>query len=450
MANLKTEVILSMNGKAAIQVLEALRDKARSVREEIDHLDKDAPDFKERKAGLESVYKTLQNYQTNIIKDTERLDHALKNLSTTSLQNLRKALGDGRRQLQKLSEDDLAQAEEVRKKMKQVGDEIRLIEGQYVKIAEGLKNVANQSDQWLDKAIKQQRDLVGSLQKSDASYQQNLATLKQLEAEEDRRKGKMNVAEARQTVSDDNASASDLRRAKATLTEARDKTAIGKTGEIDSYNRDLQEIEKRLEAVSGKAQKVAMSWNEAKQVLAAPNKATGEDIKRAMEVIQQKIQQLPAGSKYVADLRRQYSMLEQTLKGTRMSQSALNDILSRSKQGKASLDELRRAYKQLEEEMNQVNTTSKEFADKQKSMKELKKNIDEVTGATNKLGGAWHTALKNLTAYVGLFSVFNHIKDLVTGAIKKNLEYSGSLTDIRKVSGLTMEDVKNSLQSWLK
>lgn len=442
MANLKTEVILSMNGKAAIQVLEALRDKARSVREEIDHLDKDAPDFKERKAGLESVYKTLQNYQTNIIKDTERLDHALKNLSTTSLQNLRKALGDGRRQLQKLSEDDLAQAEEVRKKMKQVGDEIRLIEGQYVKIAEGLKNVANQSDQWLDKAIKQQRDLVGSLQKSDASYQQNLATLKQLEAEEDRRKGKMNVAEARQTVSDDNASASDLRRAKATLTEARDKTAIGKTGEIDSYNRDLQEIEKRLETVSGKAQKVAMSWNEAKQVLAAPNKATGEDIKRAMEVIQQKIQQLPAGSKYVADLRRQYSMLEQTLKGTRMSQSALNDILSRSKHGKASLDELRRAYKQLEEEMNQVNTTSKEFADKQKSMKELKKNIDEVTGATNKQGGAWHTALKNLTAYVGLFSVFNHIKDLVTGAIKKNFEYSGSLTDIRKVSGLTMEQVK--------
>lgn len=564
MANLKTEVILTMNGKAAIQVLEALRDKAKSVREEIDNLDEKAPDFKQRKAGLEEVYKALQSAETDVIKGTERLDHALQNLTSTSLQNLRKALGDGRRQLQSLSEDELKEIEEIRKKMKQVGDQVRLLEGQYVKIADGLKNVknqsdqwldkaikqqrdlvgsleksdasyqkilatlkqleaeedrrkgkmskseamstvsnkyanaselrrakttitevrdktdshkvgeieqynkalqeidkrlgsisgqfvdvqkgisnvSNQSDQWLDKAIKQQRDLVGSLEKSDASYQQNLATLKQLEAEEDRRKGKMNVAEARQTVSDDNASASDLRRAKATLTEARDKTAIGKTGEIDSYNRDLQEIEKRLEAVSGKAQKVAMSWNEAKQVLAAPNKATGEDIKRAMEVIQQKIQQLPAGSKYVADLRRQYSMLEQTLKGTRMSQSALNDILTRSKQGKASLDELRRAYKQLEEELNQVNTKSKEFADKQKSMKELKKNIDEVTDAANKQGGAWHTALKNLTAYVGLFSVFNHIKDLVAGAIKKNFEYSGSLTDIRKVSGLTMEQVK--------
>ena len=675
-----------MNGKAAIHVLEALRDNAKAVREQIDNLDKNAPDFKEQKAGLESLFDAFQSAHESIIKDTERLDTAVQNLASTSLQNLRKALGDGRRELQKLSEDELEKADEIRKKMKLVGDEIRLIEGQYVNIAEGQKNVSNQSDQWLDKAlkqqrdlvgslqksdasyqqnlatlkqleaeedrrkgkmskneamatasnqsanasdlrrakstitevrdmtdsrnvseieqynkalqeidkrlnsisgqyvniqkgignvsnqsdqwldkaikqqrdlvgslqksdaeyqknlsilkqleaeedrrrgkmskndamatvsnkyanaselrrakttitevrdntdshkvdeiekynkalqeidkrlasisgqfvdiqkcigdvsnqsdqwlekaIKQQRDLVGSLQKSDASYQQNLATLKQLEAEEDRRKGKMSITEARQTVTSQNASASDLRRAKTTLTEARDNTPTGNTGDIAQYNKELQEIEKRLEAVSGKAQKATMSWKEMRQVLSAPNKASGEDIKRTMEVIQQKIQQLPAGSKYVATLRRQYTMLEQTLKGTRMSQSALNDVLTRSKQGKASLDELRRAYKQLEEELNQVNTKSKEFADKQKSMKELKKNIDEVTGAANKQGGAWNTAMKNLTAYVGLFSLFNKAKELVTGAIKKNFEYSGSLTDIRKVSGMTMDQVK--------
>lgn len=441
MANLKTEIILSMNGKAAIQVLEALRDKAKAVREEIDNLDKGAPDFKEQKAGLEKVYDALQSAHENVIKDTERLDHALQNLTSTSLQNLRKAFGDGRRQLQKLSEDDLEQAEEVRKKMKLIGDEVRLLEGQYVKIADGLKNVKNQSDQWLDKAIKQQRDLVGSLQKSDASYQQNLATLKQLEAEEDRRKGKMGIVEARQTVTSQNASASDLRRAKTTLTEARDNTPTGNTGDIAQYNKELQEIEKRLEAVSGKAQKTSMSWKQMKQVLAAPNKASGEDIKRTMEVIQQKIQQLPAGSKFVADLRRQYSMLEQTLKGTRMSQSALNDILARSKQGKASLDELRRAYKQLEEELNQINTKSKEFADRQKSMKELKKNIDEATGAAHKQGGAWQTALKNLTAYVGLFSAFNMLKTYLFDIFRLNAKFAEQLTNIRKVALSSQEDV---------
>ena len=336
---------------------------------------------------------------------------------------------------------NVSEIEQYNKALQEIDKRLNAISGQFIDIQKGIGNVSNQSDQWLDKALKQQRDLVGSLEKSDASYQQNLATLKQLEAEEDRRKGKMSVTEARQTVSNGNASASDLRRAKATLTEARDNTPTGNSADIAKYNSELQEIEKRLEAVSGKAQKATMSWKEMRQVLSAPNKASGEDIKRTMEVIQQKIQQLPAGSKYVATLRRQYTMLEQTLKGTRMSQMALNDILTRSKQGKASLDELRRAYKQLEEELNQINTKSKEFADKQKSMKELKKNIDEVTGAVNNQGGAWQTAMKNLTAYVGLFSLFNKAKELVTGAIKKNFEYSGSLTDIRKVSGLTMEEV---------
>lgn len=443
MANLKTEVILTMNGKAAIQVLEALTEKARAVREEIDNLDKNAPDYSKRKAGLEEVHKALLSAETDVIKGTERLDHAIQNLSSTSLQNLRKALGDGRRQLQSLSEDELEEAEVIREKMKMVGDEIRLLEGQYVKIAEGLADVGNQSDQWLDKAIKQQRDLVGSLKKTDESYYRNLVTLRKLENEEDRRKNqsKMSVYDAGRLVDSRNATPAELRRAKAAFIEARDREPIGNLTEIDRYNRYLQEIEKQLEAVSGKAQKTSMSWKQMRQVLSTPDKASGEDIKRTMEVIAQKIQQLPAGSKYVADLRRQYSMLEQTLKGTRMSQSALNDILSRSKQGKASLDELRRAYKQLEDELNQINTKSEEFAKKQKSMKELKKNIDEVTGAANKQGGAWNTALKNLTAYVGLFSVFNKAKEIVTSAIKKILDYSGSLTDIRKVSGLAMEDV---------
>lgn len=438
------KVVITANASTAKKVLEEIDNLVQKYTADIQKMTAAGQANTAECKKAESTLKALSQVQRDNIEDTKRLGEVVQDLTNTKLRDLRRAMGSGKSALAKLtgSDADLKKAEQIRSEMKQVGDEIRLIEGQYVKIAEGLKNVSNQSDQWLDKAIKQQRDLVGSLQKSDASYQQNLATLKQLEAEEDRRKGKMSLFEAGQTLSNDNASISDLRRAKTTITEARDSVPTKYSDVIDNFNNDLQEIEKRLESVSGKAQKTSMSWKQMKQVLAEPNKASGEDIKRTMEVIQQKIQQLPAGSKYVADLRRQYSMLEQTLKGTRMSQSALNDILTRSKQGKASLDELRRAYKQLEEELNQINTKSKEFAEKQKSMKELKKNIDEVTGAANKQGGAWNTAMKNLTAYVGLFALFNKAKDLVTGAIKKNFEYSGSLTDIRKVSDLTMDQVK--------
>lgn len=437
------KVVITANASTAKKVLEEIDALVQKYTADIQKMTAAGQANTAECKKAESTLKALSQVQRDNIEDTKRLGEVVQDLTNTKLRDLRRAMGSGKAALAKLtgSDADLKRAEQIRNEMKQVGDEIRLIEGQYVKIADGLKNVKNQSDQWLDKAIKQQRDLVGSLQKSDAGYQHNLATLKQLEAEEDRRKGKMNVTEARQTVSSDNASASDLRRAKATLTEARDNTPTGNSADIAKYNSELQEIEKRLEAVSGKTQKASMSWKQMKQVLAEPNKASGEDIKRTMEVIQQKIQQLPAGSKYVADLRRQYAMLEQTLKGTRMSQSALNDILARSKQGKASLDELRRAYKQLEEELNQINTKSKEFAEKQKSMKQLKKYIDDATGAAHKQGGAWQTALKNLTAYVGLFSAFNMLKTYLFDIFRLNAKFAEQLTNIRKVALSTTEEV---------
>ena len=441
--------------KLAKVVITANAATAKQVLEEIDRLvEKYTADIQKMTAAgeansaackkAESTLKALSQVQRDNINDTKRLSEVVEDLTNTKLRDLRRALGSGKAELAKLtgSEADLKRAEEIRKKMKQVGDEIRLIEGQYVKIEEGLKNIYVQSDQWLDKAIKQQRDLVGSLQKTDTSYQSNLSTLKQLEAEEDRRKGKMSEADASAAaLGAPDTTASDLRRARTTLTSARDNTSVTDTQAIQKYNELLAQVEERLEAVSGKAREATISWKQMRQVLSEPNKASGEDIKRTMEVIAQKIQQLPAGSNAVAALRKQYAMLEQTLKGTRLTQTQLNDIIARSKNGKASLEELRQAYKQLEEKLKQVNIRSKKFVETQKNMQRIKADIDKVTGSAKKQGGAWSTALKNLTAYVGLFQVFGMLQGVITSAIKKNFEYSSSLTDIRKVSGLTAGEI---------
>lgn len=442
--------------KLAKVVITANAATAKQVLEEIDRLvEKYTADIQKMTAAgeansaackkAESTLKALSQVQRDNINDTKRLSEVVEDLTNTKLRDLRRALGSGKAELAKLtgSEADLKRAEEIRKKMKQVGDEIRLIEGQYVKIEEGLKNIYVQSDQWLDKAIKQQRDLVGSLQRTDAGYQQNLDTLKKLEAEEDRRKGKMSEADASAAaLGAPDTTPSALRRARATLTAARDNTSVTDTQAIQKYNELLAQIEERLEAVSGKAREATISWKQMRQVLSEPGKASGEDIKRTMEVIAQKIQQLPAGSNAVAALRKQYAMLEQTLKGTRLSQTKLNDIITRSKSGKASLEELRQAYKQLEENLKQVNVRSKQFVDTQKNMQRIKADIDKVTGAAKKHGGAWSTALKNLTAYVGLFQVFGMLQGVITSAIKKNFLYSSSLTDIRKISNLTSEEIE--------
>lgn len=451
MAKNKTEAIITLNGQQPLQVLKQLQEAAAGISEQIDaaqaklkNLKPNTDPYKALDATIKDLkkqYDLLASAQIKDISANERLQSVVNQLSNTSLRNLRRALGDGKRQLEGLSEAELDQANAIRSMMKEVGDQVRLLEGKYVKIEKGLKNISIQSDQWLSKAITQQRDLVASLEKTDASYLKNHATLKQLEREEDRRNGKLTTPEAMTVVQDRTSTASELRRAKTSITQARDNVDTSDTAQIKAYNEALAKIEERLDAVSGKAQKTAIGWQKMRQVLSNPGKASGEDIKQTMDAIQQKIQQLPAGSKAVSDLRRQYAQLEQTMKGTRLSQAQLNDIVARSKTGKANINELRQAYKQLEEELNQLNTKSKEFNEKQKELKDLKKNIDNATGAISQQSKSWQMALKNLTAYVGLFQVFNAIKDTVTSAIKKNFEYSSSLTDIRKVSGLTMQDV---------
>ena len=451
MAKNKTEAIITLNGQQPLQVLKQLQEAAEGIAKQIDEaqeklktLKPNTEPFKELTAqvkDLKKQYDLLSSAQVKDIDAVDRLKSAVDNLSSTSLKNLRKALGDGKRQLEGLSEAELEQANAIRGMMKEVGDEVRLLEGKYVKIEKGLKNISVQSDQWLSKAITQQRDLVASLEKTDASYLKNCATLKQLEREEDRRNGKLTTPQAMTVVQDRTSSASELRRAKTTLTQARDNVDTSDTAQIKAYNDALAKIEERLDAVSGKAQKAAIGWQKMRQVLSNPGKASGEDIKRTMDAIQQKIQQLPAGSKAVADLRKQYAQLEQTLKGTRLSQAQLNDIVARSKTGKANINELRQAYKQLEEELNQINTKGEAFANKQKELKNLKRVIDDTTGAANKQSNAWHTALKNLTAYVGMFAVFNQVKTYFVDLFRLNMKFADQLTDIRKVALSSTDEI---------
>ena len=435
----KIESIITMDGKQPIKVLQLLLDKAKELSEQMKQMKPGTEEYKEAEAKV----KALQSAQVQTIKTTERLEAVVNDLSNTSLRNLRRALGEGKRKLEGLSEAEEEEAKHIRSLMKEVGDEVRLLEGKYVKIEKGLKNIGNQSDQWLSKALTQQRELVASLEKTDASYLKNCATLKQLEREEDRRNGKLTSQQAMAVVQNPISTASELRRAKTSLTQARDNVDTSDTAQIKAYNDALAKIEERLDVVSGKAQKAAISWQKMRQVLSNPGKASGEDIKRTMDAIQQKIQQLPAGSKAVSDLRRQYAQLEQTMKGTRLSQAQINDIVARSKTGKANINELRQAYKQLEEELNFINTKSETFANRQKELKNLKKVIDDATGAANKQSGAWHTALKNLTAYVGLFAVFNQVKTYFVDLFRLNMKFADQLTDIRKVALSTTDEIAN-------
>lgn len=176
---------------------------------------------------------------------------------------------------------------------------------------------------------------------------------------------------------------------------------------------------------------------------AAVAKKVMDELQQRIDSIKQKMQQLDtttdAGKKEFKKLEKELvsynSAVTQNVTNTERIRKAINNLSG------TSLKELRRALVAAKSELGKTFENDPNLKKRQQDVKTLQAQIDKLTGSVNKHGNAWSTALKNLTAYAGLFQVFNAVKGTVTSAIKKNFEYSSSLTDIRKVSGLTMQDV---------
>ena len=125
---------------------------------------------------------------------------------------------------------------------------------------------------------------------------------------------------------------------------------------------------------------------------------------------------------------------------TNISDTQLIDKVTKNLAG-SSTKQLRAALAAVRREMERTSEEGGKLPQLRKQFEQLKSQIDKNTGAINNHGSAWKTAMKNLTAYVGMFTLFNKAKEMMTGVLKKNFEFSSSLTDIRKVSGMAMEDV---------
>lgn len=684
MAKNKTEAIITLNGQQPLQVLKQLQEAAAGISDQIDaaqaklkNLKPNTDPYKALDATIKDLkkqYDLLASAQIKDIAANERLQSVVDQLSNTSLRNLRRALGDGKRQLEGLSEAELEQANSIRAMMKTVGDQIRLLEGKYVKIREGLASIGTQSDQWLSKAIAQQKDLMDYTRRGTKEYKEQEQVMQMLTAEQNKRNAaisaeataklqaqfKQQVASSRQMLSSTdtmkNHSQTEIQTAINTLKQAQGQSNIGGS-EWKQYADEIAKAEERLAALAGKvkevkqvmsekdakdtitfmdshtegevreaintlrllqsqthigseewkkyaisiadaeeslakltgkakevkeelsltetnermktlgqqseqslqdmlrvlqeakgsmepfskewedlaakidsvktrmadvasnspfernydtaqkmarqdglldkegslrnptkndlewsksylqkelgntspfetvkiaeikealgmlderlsafkdnADKSAMSAEKLNEVLSNMKTASLDDLKAASAELNKQLGKLAPSSDAAKQVRQQLQALDKEIKQVEDDVVDVNDVIARSKKGKASIEELKKAYQQLQVELNKINTGDEEFKNKQKALKDLKKEIDDVTGAAHKQGGAWNTALKNLTAYVGLFAVFNQVKTYFVDLFRLNMKFMDQLTDIRKVALSTTDEIAN-------
>lgn len=177
---------------------------------------------------------------------------------------------------------------------------------------------------------------------------------------------------------------------------------------------------------------------------AAVAKKVMDELAQRTDAIKQKMAGLDVTTKQG---QREFKKLEKELVSYN---SAISQNITNEERVKKAIDNLSKtSLRELRTALASAKTIlGKTFADdpnlkkKQQDVKTLQNQIDKLTGSVRKQGGAWSTALKNLTAYVGLFGAFNMVKEKMTEIINLNLKLSDQLADIRKVSGWAMGDVE--------
>ena len=238
-------------------------------------------------------------------------------------------------------------------------------------------------------------------------------------------------------------------------------SALSATSGTKGFEREAALYERRLKEINGQlsvlAEKERVAATEAKQLSATQQAAKTvqavyrgqaaslEELNTAYKTLEARANRFegvkPAKAKAT---RQQMEMLSATikkLKGELLSEAEIQDRVKNK--GKYSVQQLQQAYDQLAARLKTLNTgQKKDIEETRRQMASLKKTIDSTTGSVSKHGGIWQTAVRNITAYVGVFGAFNTIKGWLTDIIKLNAKLSDQMADIRKVSGLSMESIR--------
>lgn len=182
-------------------------------------------------------------------------------------------------------------------------------------------------------------------------------------------------------------------------------------------NKPVEELEKLLKQIEEDEKRLAVNDKQASEQMAANKRK-----------VQQAIQRVKNQTIDLAD-----------------AQKVANE------RGKHSVQEMQRAYDTLKQHLATLSTSQrKEIAETRQQMKQLKTDIESVTGAVSGQTSVWKSAVRNITAYVGVFGAFNLIKNKLTEVIRGSEELSDQMAKVRMVSGLAMEDIENLTRSLAK
>lgn len=108
---------------------------------------------------------------------------------------------------------------------------------------------------------------------------------------------------------------------------------------------------------------------------------------------------------------------------------------------KTTLAQLQRSLKECRKQMNNFTADDPRMKKLIQQYQQIDNQIGKITGQWKRQDGAILSVVKRLTAYVSVYGSFNFISGLLQDVLQKNLEFSDSLADIQKTTGLSAKGV---------
>lgn len=462
-SNKTAQVVITVNSqqpKAAVRAMKVELDKLTKSYEQLNAAGKAGT---QRAKNMLQDIKDLRAAIKNGEADLNKVNKVVQNLSDSSLRQLKLALAQVKKEMATTSENS-GKLEELRRKYKAINDQIKVLEGSYVNINKQINNLGNATDSWLSRAIKQQKEHIATIDEQNAEYQQQMAILKKLEAEEAKRAAAKSMTSINTDYSNAiralNApggigamSAQQLRSARSALMAKRDTLdPSAHATDIENINKLLKETELELDRIAGKekeieptVQKVAKDvFNLTKNL----NDATPEQLRKGLEACRAQLDKMGSGDARRKAWVKWANELEAALKGVDREVVDVDKVLRNIKA--TPLEKLKLAAKQLEEEMSKLERSNANYIAKQRQLTAIKKEIEGVTQAVNRQASGWSTAFRNISMYFGVFQLFSIAQQKLRGMLNDNLAYSDQMADIRKVTGLTTKEVNQLSESIAK
>lgn len=179
---------------------------------------------------------------------------------------------------------------------------------------------------------------------------------------------------------------------------------------------------------------------------AAALRAMKKDLDALTKSYQQLYNSGEAGTAKAKQMKRDIDELTSSIKDCETDMEKVNKVVKSLSE--ASLSQLRTALKQVEKEMSHTAGNSPKVQELRKKYEALTGQISKLKGEmglmTNSINGqasAWKTTIRNITTYFGLFQLVSIARDKMQQLFKMNFELSDQIANIRKVSGLAIEDV---------